>query len=173
MTNEIPMAGFPSSEGKMPLSFDHSGIQSELEELANAGLYRRLRTICSPQGSRIRLQDRDIINFSSNDYLGLSNSEELRSAMIVGVQRYGVGSGASRLVCGNHVAHEELEHRIAQLGVLVLLLHLMVDLGDKLGPRGGATLSLAGVTLAALLLLALTALLLLAALLLVLLPCSL
>ena len=98
----------------MPLSLVHSGIQSELEELANAGLYRRLRTICSPQGSKIRLQDRDIINFSSNDYLGLSNSEELRNAMIVGVQRYGVGSGASRLVCGNHVAHEELEQGIAQ-----------------------------------------------------------
>jgi 8-amino-7-oxononanoate synthase len=114
MTNEIPMAGFPSTEDKMPLSFDHSGIQSELEELAKAGLYRRLRTICSPQGSRIRLHDRDIINFSSNDYLGLSNSEELRNAMIVGVQRYGVGSGASRLVCGNHAAHEELEQGIAQ-----------------------------------------------------------
>ncbi len=89
-------------------------IQNELEGLADAGLYRRLRTVCSPQGSLVRLLDREIINFSSNDYLGLSNSDELRAAMIEGVQRYGVGAGASRLVCGNHAAHEELEQTLAR-----------------------------------------------------------
>ena len=53
------------------------------------------------------------MNFSSNDYLGLAASEELKDAMIEGVERYGVGSGASRLVCGNFSVHEELEQTIA------------------------------------------------------------
>jgi 8-amino-7-oxononanoate synthase len=86
---------------------------AELQKLAEAGLLRTLRTIESEQATVIRLKGREVVNFSSNDYLGLASHSELKSAMIEGVTRFGVGSGASRLVCGNSIAHDELEAALA------------------------------------------------------------
>ncbi len=85
----------------------------ELRNIADAGLLRKLRTLESPQGPLIRLENREVINFSSNDYLGLSQNEELQSAMTEAVARFGVGSGASRLICGNLAAHDQLDQTIA------------------------------------------------------------
>lgn len=76
-------------------------ISSELAALEQAQLLRRLR---APSG---------LINFSSNDYLGLSLNVELRSVFQQAVADYGVGAGASRLVCGTHPAHLELEAALA------------------------------------------------------------
>jgi 8-amino-7-oxononanoate synthase len=86
---------------------------AELQKLADAGLLRTLRTIESEQSSVVRLKGREVVNFSSNDYLCLASHSELKAAMIEGVERYGVGSGASRLVCGNSIAHDELEAALA------------------------------------------------------------
>ncbi len=86
----------------------------ELRRIADAGLLRQLRDIDSPQGPIVRMNERELINFSSNDYLGLAGSDELGEAMIEGVQRFGVGSGASRLVCGNLSPHMRLEDAIAK-----------------------------------------------------------
>ncbi len=88
-------------------------MEEELLRLDSAGLRRRLRSLDSPQSSVVELGGRSLINFSSNDYLGLANSGELKAAMVEGVGRYGVGSGASRLICGNLSAHEQLEQAIA------------------------------------------------------------
>ncbi len=77
-------------------------VQAELDELRQQGLWRELRV---PDGR--------LINFSSNDYLGLCGSEFLRHALTEGVARYGGGAGASRLVCGTHQAHVRLEEALA------------------------------------------------------------
>ncbi|CAN5808733.1 8-amino-7-oxononanoate synthase [soil metagenome] len=85
----------------------------ELAALENAGLRRKLRTLTPSSGAQVAWRGRLLLNFSSNDYLGLSAREELKAAMTEAVAQYGVGSGASRLVCGNHPAHEELESTLA------------------------------------------------------------
>jgi 8-amino-7-oxononanoate synthase len=74
---------------------------------------RSLRRVESADGARLQVTGREVVNFSSNDYLGLSGSAVLRGAMQEGVERFGVGAGASRLVCGNFAPHEDLEEALA------------------------------------------------------------
>lgn len=88
---------------------------AELGELESAGLRRRLRRIDSPQGRRIRSEGRDLLNFSSNDYLGLANDGELKALYQSHIATHGAGSGASRLVCGTLAPHLELEEKLADL----------------------------------------------------------
>ena len=85
-----------------------------LTELRAAGLLRQLRPMNGPQGPRLRVDGREVINFSSNDYLGLANDPILRDAATRAIERYGVGAGASRLVCGNFAPYAELEARLAE-----------------------------------------------------------
>jgi 8-amino-7-oxononanoate synthase len=89
------------------------GIDDELRQIREAGLYRSLRPLESGQGSAVSREGQVLANFSSNDYLGLSSSKALRDALNEGVEKYGAGSGASRLVCGSLPPHEELESEIA------------------------------------------------------------
>ncbi len=88
-------------------------LRAELADWQAAGLYRVCREVASPQGRRITVDGRDLLNFSSNDYLALANDPLLVSAAQAAVARYGVGAGASRLVCGNLVPYRELEERLA------------------------------------------------------------
>ena len=67
----------------------------------------------SPQGPLLEHEGREFLNFSSNDYLGLATSAELKAALHEGVERYGAGSGASRLVCGSLRPHADLEAALA------------------------------------------------------------
>ena len=85
----------------------------KLEEIEAAGLRRRLKSVESSQGPTVKLGGREVQNFSSNDYLGLAASPALKAAMIAGVERFGTGSGASRLVCGNFSIHSSLEKVLA------------------------------------------------------------
>lgn len=88
----------------------------ELRKLEQNGLLRTLRRLDSPQQAKIDLAGTGIcLNFSSNDYLGLAHSEELREIYGANVQKYGAGSGASRLVCGTMAQHLELEEALASL----------------------------------------------------------
>lgn len=90
--------------------------EEELRALEDHGLRRRLRRLESPQGIRVDLAERgDCLNFSSNDYLGLATDEGLKEAYQRHIGQLGVGSGASRLVCGTMAAHLELEEKIASL----------------------------------------------------------
>ena len=77
------------------------------------GLYRRRRTIASAQGSRVRVDGRELLNFCSNDYLGLANHPEVIAAFQQAAASYGVGSGASHLVCGHSAEHQALEEELA------------------------------------------------------------
>lgn len=88
-------------------------LSRELERLHSDGLYRARRTLEGPQGVEIQIDGRKLINFSSNDYLGLASSAALREALIEGVHRFGVGAGASHLICGHSAPHQALEEALA------------------------------------------------------------
>ncbi len=88
-------------------------LDAELKQLRADSLYRELRRIDSAQGPRVNVSGRDLLNFSSNDYLGLANDPALKRAAAKAIERWGVGAGASRLVCGNLAPYEELETKLA------------------------------------------------------------
>ena len=71
----------------------------ELEALRAEGLYRSMRVIRGAQGSRVEFDGKQVLMLCSNNYLGLADHAELRSAAVMGVA-FGVGSGASRLPSG-------------------------------------------------------------------------
>ena len=90
-------------------------IEEELKRLQQDGLYRKLRHVEGEQGATLMLDGREVLNFSSNNYLGLANHPALRAAAVAAIERYGCGTGASRLISGNMTLHEELEAKIAVL----------------------------------------------------------
>ena len=90
-------------------------IQKELEALKEAGLYRSMRRIDGEQGPTLIVDGKEVLNLCSNNYLGLANHPALRAAAKEAIDRYGCGSGASRLISGNMELHEKLEERIAWL----------------------------------------------------------
>lgn len=85
-----------------------------LAKIREAGLFRELRRVNSAQKSRLELGEKSLLNFSSNDYLGLADEPALKEAAIRAVERYGAGSGASRLICGSLAPHHQLEELLAE-----------------------------------------------------------
>src|SRR5882762_7514129 len=83
------------------------------ETLREQGLCRELRRVDSPQSPRIQVGGRELLNFSSNDYLGLANHPALKEAAIKAVEKFGAGAGASRLICGSLAPFHELEETLA------------------------------------------------------------
>ncbi|GAA5118306.1 8-amino-7-oxononanoate synthase [Luteolibacter yonseiensis] len=88
--------------------------EETLRQLAAEGLLRGQRPLDSPTGTRITREGRTLWNFASNDYLGLARHPEIEAALIEGVERYGAGAAASRLVCGTLPPHRLLENAIAR-----------------------------------------------------------
>jgi 8-amino-7-oxononanoate synthase len=88
-------------------------LNERLAAIREQGLYRRLRRVDSPQSPRIQVDGRTLLNFSSNDYLGLANEPELKEAAIKAVEKFGTGAGASRLICGSLMPHHEVEEMLA------------------------------------------------------------
>jgi 8-amino-7-oxononanoate synthase len=86
----------------------------ELRQLSELGLLRHLEPLQSPQGAVIRIAGEELINFSSNDYLGLAGDVRLARAVVQGLRERGVGAGASRLLVGDSDAHRSLEQKIAR-----------------------------------------------------------
>src|SRR5437016_817576 len=86
----------------------------QLEALRARSLDRHLREISSAQGPEIEVAGRRLINFSSNDYLGLANDSRLREAAIAAIGEFGVGAGASRLISGTQSPHVRLESALAK-----------------------------------------------------------
>ncbi len=84
-----------------------------LSARASAGLARRRRTVDSPQGARLAVDGRDVLQFGSNDYLGLAADPRLIAAAQRGAARFGIGAGASHLISGHFSAHEALERELA------------------------------------------------------------
>jgi 8-amino-7-oxononanoate synthase len=94
---------------------DSSIIQSQLDELKSKGLYRTRKTVETAQGGKIIVNGKSVLNFCSNDYLGLANHPALVKCFKLAADKYGVGSGASSLVCGRSTAHVELEEEVARV----------------------------------------------------------
>lgn len=92
-----------------PLAF----VDQELEELRSKGMFRRLRELQSPQGARATFDGREVINLSSNNYLGLTTHPRLVRAAVEATQTFGAGSGSVRTIAGTMTLHEELERKLA------------------------------------------------------------
>lgn len=89
---------------------------ADLEALTAADRYRRRRTVQArvPGTARLRVDDRDVVAFCGNDYLGLADHPRLVAACVEATQRWGVGSGASHLVSGHCEEHHALEAELAE-----------------------------------------------------------
>ena len=89
-------------------------FQEQLEALRARSLERKLRETSSAQGPEVQIAGRRLINFSSNDYLGLAGDSRLCEAAIGAIREFGVGAGASRLVSGTQSPHLRLENALAK-----------------------------------------------------------
>jgi 8-amino-7-oxononanoate synthase len=90
-------------------------IEDKLRDRLSHNLYRRLKTVRPLSGVEVEVEGKRMLNFCSNDYLGLSKHPMLEERAIEYLQKYGSGSTASRLVCGNYDCFERVEERIAGL----------------------------------------------------------
>jgi 8-amino-7-oxononanoate synthase len=90
-------------------------IEKSLQTIHRAHWYREVKTIDSRPGAIINLEGRKVINFASNDYLGLAGDERLIASAIAQTEKYGTGSTGSRLLSGHRPLHSELESAVASL----------------------------------------------------------
>jgi 8-amino-7-oxononanoate synthase len=128
-----------------------SDVEARLEELRETGLYRRMRHVSGPQGSRVVLDGRPVLLLCSNNYLGLADHPRVREAAADAAMRWGAGAGASRLVSGTMTVHRRLEEALAafkrtessvlfgsgylaNLGVIGALARLSADTTGSGGP---------------------------------------
>ncbi|MDP6968793.1 MAG: 8-amino-7-oxononanoate synthase [Gammaproteobacteria bacterium] len=90
-------------------------LQARLQQRQDQSLYRQRMITEGPQQPMLRSQGRDYLCFTSNDYLGLANHPQVIAALQAAAKTYGVGSGASHLVCGHSAVHAQLEQALAKL----------------------------------------------------------
>jgi glycine C-acetyltransferase len=89
-------------------------LTQEIDGLKEQGLYNRIRTIGSAQGARLIVDGKDVLNFCSNNYLGLANHPKLVQAANEATKKFGVGPGAVRSIAGTMELHIDLEKRLAK-----------------------------------------------------------
>ena len=89
-------------------------LSKELDERKRRHRYRSRRIIKSPQQAEITIDDKNVISFCSNDYLGLANHPQIKQATIDAINKFGVGSGSAHLVNGHSIAHHQLEEELAE-----------------------------------------------------------
>ncbi len=89
-------------------------IETELQNLKDAGLYNRIRTLSSPQGAWLVVDGKRVLNFCSNNYLGLANHPHIVQSAHQALDKYGVGPAAVRSIAGTTDIHLELEQRLAK-----------------------------------------------------------
>ncbi len=89
-------------------------ISDELNNLKQQGLYNNIRTIGSPQGAWLVVDGKRVLNFCSNNYLGLANDPRLRDAAKKAIDEFGAGPAAVRSIAGTLTLHRELEARLAE-----------------------------------------------------------
>jgi glycine C-acetyltransferase len=92
-----------------------SALQQELQEIREAGLFKKERIITTPQGPEIATdQGGEVLNFCANNYLGLSSHPEVVEAAIEAIRSHGFGMSSVRFICGTQDIHKELEHKTAE-----------------------------------------------------------
>ncbi len=90
-------------------------LETELEEIRQAGLYKKERVITSPQGAEIEVSEGgEVLNFCANNYLGLSSHPEVIEAGIEAIRSHGFGMSSVRFICGTQDIHKELEKKTAE-----------------------------------------------------------
>jgi len=89
-------------------------LTDELNKLREQNLYQKLRVLETEQLPVSRFDGREVINLSSNNYLGLTTHPKLRAAALAAIEKWGVGSGAVRTIAGTMAIHMELEEKIAK-----------------------------------------------------------
>ncbi len=88
-------------------------LESRLAEIRAAGTSKDERVISSPQGPRIRVGGREVLNFCANNYLGLATHPRVLAAARAALDRWGFGMASVRFICGTQELHRELERRLA------------------------------------------------------------
>jgi 8-amino-7-oxononanoate synthase len=88
-------------------------FKARIDQIKTEGLYRQMKYLQSPQEPHIKINGKDFLLLSSNNYLGLCNDDRLKQAAIEAIKKYGVGSGGSRLTTGSYEIHRQLEEKIA------------------------------------------------------------
>ncbi len=97
----------------MPDSANTQWIAEELDTLRRSGLFTHIRTLTSPQGAWLVVDGKQVLNFCSNNYLGLASHPHLVEAAKQAIDRYGIGPAAVRTIAGTMGLHLELERRLA------------------------------------------------------------
>jgi glycine C-acetyltransferase len=89
-------------------------LQAQLEEIRQAGLWKGERVLQGPQGARVTVSGREVLNFCANNYLGLASEPALVRAAQEGLARWGLGLASVRFICGTQTIHTELEAAVAR-----------------------------------------------------------
>ncbi|MGD2049168.1 MAG: glycine C-acetyltransferase [Chloroflexota bacterium] len=89
-------------------------IEEEIASLKESGLFTHIRTIESPMDAWVTINDRRLLNFCANNYLGLASHPRLRAAAQKAIDEYGIGPGAVRTIAGTMSLHVQLEQRLAE-----------------------------------------------------------
>lgn len=97
------------------MSNPYSWLNQSLATIQRANWYRSVKAIAGKPGAVVELAGKPVVNFASNDYLGLSSDRRLINAAVAATQAYGTGSTGSRLLSGHKALHQELEQAIASL----------------------------------------------------------
>ena len=89
-------------------------LQKELQSIRDAGLYKKERIITTPQGAVVRTSDgKEVVNFCSNNYLGLSSHPRVLAAAKQAIDTHGFGMSSVRFICGTQDIHKLLEEKIS------------------------------------------------------------
>ena len=88
-------------------------FEKQLDNIKKSGLYKDERVIESPQSSMIKVNNKNVLNFCANNYLGLSNHPDVIQASIDGIKKWGFGLSSVRFICGTQSIHKELENKIS------------------------------------------------------------
>lgn len=91
-----------------------SRLGAELKKIEDDGLFKKERTISSPQGAEISVNGKKVLNFCANNYLGLSSHPKVIEAAHKAIDTHGYGMSSVRFICGTQDIHKELEQKIAQ-----------------------------------------------------------
>ncbi|WP_349410575.1 glycine C-acetyltransferase [Pseudalkalibacillus sp. SCS-8] len=89
-------------------------LQNELDEMKSEGVFRELIPLETEQGSKVVIKGKEVIQLSSNNYLGLTDHPRMKQAALDAVEKYGVGTGSVRTIAGTLSMHEEFEQKLAE-----------------------------------------------------------
>lgn len=89
-------------------------LQEELDHMKDEGTFRKLVPLESEQGSKVVINGKEVIQLSSNNYLGLTSHPKMKEAALEAVEKFGVGTGSVRTIAGTLSMHEEFEQKLAE-----------------------------------------------------------